>query len=202
MLVVCSNYVSSIKQNLKDYSQHYSQNQSPLPPPTDEKKPALPSEWSFSDTDRITTDHLESTIIESPKTNDNEIKKKLIDSRPPLNHEAFNLVTYKNPANTKMKRHVDEMVKNSTPYLAMRLCPIHKLELSNNLMLSEVTKSKFPFMEKMDEIFSDGIAYDEKIKSSVRKENKVKNINVTNLMEMVKYLKSDEDDDIVSIISD
>jgi len=189
----------TIKQNLKDYSQH----RSPLPPPPiADKKPALPSEWSFSDTDRIFADDIDSTFIESPKINNKKMKDLLIESRPPLHHEAFNLNMHKNPANTKIKRHVDEMVKNGTPYLAMSLCPVYKLELSKNFMLSETTKSKFPFMERTDEIFSDGIAYDEKPKPLVREENKTKTINLTNLMDMINRLELDEDDDIESILNE
>lgn len=123
-------------------------------------------------------------------------------SRPPLQHEAFNLNIHKNPVNTKIKLHVDEMVKNGTPYLAMGLCPVYKLELFKNLKLSETTKSKFPFIERMDEIFSDGIAYDEKPKQFAREENEEKTYNITNLMHMIDRLEIDEDDDIESIISD
>lgn len=198
LLIVCSNYLSTLKQNLKDYSQ----NHSPLPPPIEDKKPALPSEWSFSDTDQIITDEIDSTLIESPKIDNNKIKNLLIESRPPLDHEAFNLDTHKKPINTKMKKHVDEMVKNGTPYLAMHLCPVYKLELSKNLALSDATKSRFPFMEKMDEIFSDGIAYDEKVKSPVKEQNKENPINIKNLMEIINKLELDEDGDIERIINE
>eukprot|EP00102_Acyrthosiphon_pisum_P025170 XP_016662380.1 PREDICTED: uncharacterized protein LOC107884538 [Acyrthosiphon pisum] len=198
LLIVCSNYLSILKQNLKDYSQ----NHSPLPPPIEDKKPALPSEWSFSDTDQIIPDEIDSTLIESPKVDNYKIKKLLIKSRPPLDHEAFNLDTHKKPINTKMKKHVDEMVKNGTPYLAMHLCPVYKLELSKNLVLSDATKSRFPFMEKMDEIFSDGIAYDEKVKSPVKEHNKKNPINIKNLMEIINKLELDEDGDIERIINE
>lgn len=198
LLVVCSNYISTIRQNLKDYSQ----NHSPLPPPTADKKPALPSEWSFGDSDRIIPDEIDCTFIESPKIDNKKIKNVFINSRPPLDHEAFNLDTHKKPANIKMKRHVDEMVRNGTPYLAMRLCPVYKLELSKELMLSEGTKSKFPFVERTDEIFCDGIAYDEKPKSRVVEEIKEKPINITKLMEIINRLELDEDDNIESIISE
>jgi len=198
LIIACSNYLSTLKQNLKDYSQ----NHSPLPPPIEDKKPALPSEWSFSDTDQIITDEIDSTLIESPKTENNKLKNLLIKSRPPLDHEAFNLDTHKKPINPKMKKHVVEMVKNGTPYLAMHLCPVYKLELSKNLVLSDATKSRFPFMEKIDEIFSDGIAYDEKLKSPVKEQNKGKPINIKNLMEVINKLELDEDDDIERIISE
>lgn len=198
MLVVCSNYISTIKQNLKDYSQ----NHSPLPPPIADKMPVLPSEWSFGEADRIIPDEIDCTFIESPKIDNKKIKKLFIDSRPPLDHEAFDLDTHKKPANIKMKRHVDEMVKNGTPYLAMRLCPVYKLELSKDLMLSETTRSKFPFVEKTDEIFCDGIAYDENPKSRVVEEIKEKTINITNLMTIINRLELDEDDDIENIISE
>lgn len=199
-MVVCSNYVLTIKQNLKDY---YSQHHSPLPPPPiTDKKPALPSEWSFSDTDRIDVDEIDNILIESPKINNKKMKDLLIKSRPPLQHEAFNLDMYKRPTNTKIKRHVDEMVKNGTPYLAMSLCPVYKLELSKNLMLSEETKSKFPFLERMDEIFNDGIVYNEKHQSFEGEENKKKTINIKNLMDMINRLEVDENDDIENIISE
>lgn len=126
----------------------------------------------------------------------------MINSRPPLDHEAFKLDTHKKPADTRMKKHVDEMVKNGTPYLAMILCPVYKLELSKNLMLSETTKSKFPFMEKMDEMFSDGIVYDENIRPQVKKEDNVKTINMTHFMDMINKLELDEDDDIENIINE
>lgn len=197
MLIVCSNYILTIKQNLKDYSH----NQSPLPPPVEDKKPALPSEWSFSDTDQITIDESESTLIESPKVDNEEIKNILIESRPLLDHEAFNIDTHKKPANTKMKSYVDEMVKNGTPYLAMCLCPVYKLEISKNLMLSETTKSKFPFIENIDEIFCDGIAYDEKINSHAKDESKEKPINITNFIKTIDQLELNEDDDIENILN-
>lgn len=197
MIIVCSNYLSTIKQNLKDYSQ----NHSPLPPPIEDKKPALPSEWSFSDADKIITDEIDRTFIESPKIDNNKIKKILIESRPPLCHEAFNLDTHKKPVNTKIKKRVDEMVKNGTPYLAMHLCPVYKLELSKNLVLSEATKSKFPFMEKMDEVFCNGIAYDEKVKSPVKEQSKEKPTNIKKLIEIINKMELDEDDDIEKIIS-
>lgn len=197
MIIVCSNYLSTIKQNLKDYSQ----NHSPLPPPIEDKKPALPSEWSFSDTDQIITDEIDCTFLESPKIDNNKIKKLLIKSRPPLDHEAFNLDTHKKPVNIKMKNHVDEMVKNGTPYLAMHLCPVYKLEISKNLVLSDATKSRFPFMEKIDEIFCDGIAYDEKVKLPVKELNKEKPTNIKNLMDIINKLELDEDSDIERIIN-
>lgn len=197
MLIVCSNYIATLKQHFKDTSQ----NHSPLPPPIEDKKPALPSEWSISDTDQISTDAIDSIFIGSPKIDNEKIKKMFIKSRPPLDHEAFNLETYKKPVNTRMKKHVDEMVKNGTPYLAMRLSPVYRLELSKNLKLSEETRSKFPLMEKMDEVFCDGIAYDEKIKSFVKEKNKENPINITNLMEIVNQLELDDDDDVESIIS-
>lgn len=198
MIIACSNYLSTLKQNFKDYSQ----NNSPLPPPIEDKKPALPSEWSFSDTDQIITDEIDSTLIESPKTDNNKLKNLLIKSRPPLDHEAFNLDTHKKPINPKIKKHVDEMVKNGTPYLAMHLCPVYKLELSKNLVLSDATKSRFPFMEKIDETFSDGIAYDEKVKSPVKEQNNGKTINIKNLTEIINKLELDEDDDIERIINE
>lgn len=126
----------------------------------------------------------------------------LINSRPSLDHEAFKLDTHKKPADIKMKKHVDEMVKNGTPYLAMILCPVYKLELSKNLMLSETTKSRFPFMEKIDEMFSDGIVYDENIKSQAKKEDNVKTINMTHFMDVINKLELDEDDDIENIINE
>lgn len=198
MLIVCSNYLSTIKQNLKDYSQ----NHSPLPPPVEDKKPALPSEWSFSDADQITTDEIDSTFIESPKMDNKNIKNLFISSRPIFNNEAFNTDTHKKSANSSMKRHVDEMVKNGTPYLAMSLYPVYKLELSKDLILSESTKYKFPFMEKIDEIFCDGIAYDEQIMTRVRDKNNKKPINITHLMETINQLELNEDDDIERIISE
>ncbi|VVC35692.1 WD40/YVTN repeat-like-containing domain,WD40 repeat,WD40-repeat-containing domain [Cinara cedri] len=197
LLIVCSNYISTIKQNLKDYSQ----NHSPLPPPVEDKKPALPLEWSFSNTDRITIDETDSTLIESPKVDDEEIEYVFIESRPPLDHEAFNIDTLKKPTNTKIKSYVDEMVKNGTPYLAMCLSPVYKLEISKNLMLSETTKSKFPFLEKIDEIFCDGISYDERKKSVVKEKNKGKSINITKLMKIIDQLELNEDDDIASILN-
>jgi len=198
LIIVCSNYLSTIKQNVKDYSQ----NHSPLPPPVEDKKPALPSEWSFSDTDQIIIDEIDSTFIESPKIENDKIKKLLIKSRPPLDHEAFNQDTHKKSINTKMKKHVDEMVKNGTPYLAMHLCPVYKLELSKNLALSDATKSRFPFIEKMDDIFCDGIAYDEQIKSPTKEQNKKKQINIKHLMEIINILELDEDSDIEKMISE
>lgn len=198
LLIVCTNYVSTIKQNLKDYSQH----NSPLPPPIEDKRPALPSEWSFSDTDKFTIDEIDNTYLESPKVDNNNTKNVLIKSRPPLDHEAFYLDTHKKQANSSMKKHVDEMVKNGTPYLAMHTCPVHKIELSKNFKLSEVTKAKFSFMEKIDEIFCDGIAYDDKIMIDVQKNNEEKPINIRNLMHMINELKLDEDDDIESIIKE
>lgn len=198
MLIVCSNYISTIKQNLKDYSQ----NNSPLPPPAEDKKPALPSEWSFSDTDRITIDESENTLIESPRVDNEIIKKIFTESRPPLDHEAFNIDTHKKPANTKMRSYVDEMVKNGTPYLAMRLCPVYKLEISKNLILSETTKYKFPFLEKIDEIFCDGIAYDCKQNNlHIKDESKEKSIKITNLMKFIDQLELNEDKDIESILN-
>lgn len=197
MLIVCSNYISTIKQNLKDYSQ----NNSPLPPPVEDKKPALPSEWSFNDTDRITIDESENTLIESPRVDNVIIKKIFMESRPPLDHKAFNIDTHKKPVNTKMRNYVDEMVKNGTPYLAMCLCPVYKLEISKNLMLSETTISKFPFLEKIDEIFCDGIAYDEQINSHIKDESKEKLIKITNLMKIIDQLELNEDNDIESILN-
>lgn len=197
MLIVCSNYIATLKQHLKDHSQ----NHSPLPPPIEDKKPALPSEWSFSDTDQLSTDEIDNIFIESPKIDNEEIRKLLIKSRPALDHDAFHLETYKKPVNTRMKKHVDEMVKNGTPYLAMRLSPVYRLELSKNFILSEETKSKFPLIEKIDEIFCDGIIYDEQIKLLVKEENKENSINVTNLMKIVNQLELDDVDDIENIIS-
>lgn len=197
MLVVCSNYISTIKQNVKGFSQ----NHSPLPPPVEDKKPALPSEWSFGDTDRINADEIDgSCTVESPKVDNEPIKRLLTKSRPIVDHGAFDLDICKKPANTKMKRQVDEMVKNGTPYLAMHLCPVYKLELSKNFEISETTKTKFPFMEKINDTFCDGIAYDEKLEPRAKKEIKEKPINVTNLMEIVDQLELDEDDDIERII--
>lgn len=198
MLIVCSNYLSTIKQNLKDYSQ----NHSPLPPPVEDKKPALPSEWSFSEADQITIDEIDNIYLESPKIDNKKIKNVFIKSRPPLDNDAFNLDTHKKSANASMKRHVDEMVKNGTPYLAMSLCPVYKLELSKDFILSESTKNKFPIMEKIGEIFCDGIAYDEKIMSQVKDDNKEKPINIINLMEKINQLELNEDDDIESIINE
>jgi hypothetical protein len=196
LLIVCSNYIATLKQNVKNISQ----NHSPLPPPIEDKKPALPSEWSLSDTDQISTDEIDSIFIESPKIENQKIKNLFIKSRPPLDHEAFNLETYKKPVNTRMKNHVDEMVKNGTPYLAMRLSPVYRLEFSKNLILSEETKSKFPLMEKMDEIFCDGIAYDTKINLLEKEENKETPINITNLMEIINQLELDDDDDNIESI--
>lgn len=179
----------------------YSQNNSPLPPPIEDKKPALPSKWSFSDNYRI-TDEIDNAFIDSPKINNKKIKMMLFESRPPLEHEAFNLKTNKKMENIKMKKHVDEMVKNVTPYLAMHLCPVYKLELSKNFMLSETTKSKFPFMEKIGEIFCDGIVYDKKIKSPVKEEKQENTIDINNLMQMIDKLELDEYDNIESILND
>lgn len=198
MLIICSNYLSTIKQNLKDYSQ----NHSPLPPPIEDKKPALPSEWSFNEADQIATDEIDNTYLESPKIDNKKIKNLFLKSRPPLDNDAFNLDTHKKSANANMKKHVDEMVKNGTPYLAMSLYPVYKLELSKDLILSESTKNKFPFMEKIDEIFSDGIAYDEKIMPQAQDENKEKPINITHLMKTINQLELNEDDDIERIINE
>jgi len=129
------------------------------------------------------------------------MRNVFIKSRPSLDHEAFNVDTHKKLANTKIKMYVDEMVKNGTPYLAMHLCPIYQLELSKNFKLSETTKSKFPFIEKMSAIFADGIAYDEKIKSQVKQEIKENPINLTNFMGMINQLELDEDEEIENIIS-
>lgn len=93
------------------------------------------------------------------------------------------------------------MVKNGTPYLAMRLSPVYRLELSKNLILSEATKSKFPLIEKMDEIFRNGIVYDKKINLIGKKIKKETSINITNLMEIINHLELDYDDNIESIIS-
>lgn len=202
LLIVCSNYISTIKQNLKG---HFQNHNSPLPPPIEDKKPALPSKWSFSDNNQIiVTDEIDNDaiIIESPKINNKIIKKLLIESRPPLEHKAFNLNTHKKMENIKMKRYVDEMVKNVTPYLAMHLCPVYKLEFSKNLLLSEAMKSKFPFMEKISEIFCDGIEYDEKIKIPVQEEKQDNPINITNLIQIIDKLEIDEYDNIENILND
>lgn len=188
-----------MKQNLKDFSQNYS----PLPPPIEDKKPALPSKWSFSDVDHIAIDETDTTYtMEPPKVDNPSMKQLLIESRPRVDHEAFDLDTHKKPVNTVMKKHVDEMVKNGTPYLAMHLCPVHKLELSENFTLNEETKSKFPFMEKIEEIFCDGIMYDEKLNLEVKKADKEKPINIKYLMKKINQLELDEDDDIEQILSE
>lgn len=197
LLIVCSNYISTIKQNLKDYSQ----NHSPLPPPIEDKKPALPSKWSFDDNYRI-IDEIDGASIESPKIVNKKIKTTLLETRPPLEHEAFNLETYKKTTNIKIKKYIDEMVKNVTPHLAMHLCPVYKLELSKNFILSETTKYKFPFLEKINEIFSDGIDYDKKIKLHVKEEKQENLINITNLMQIIDQLELDEYDNIENILND
>jgi len=197
--------VSTIKQNLKDYAAR--DRRSPLPPPPKEdgKKPALPSrtEWSSRGADRDVPDG-DDYSQESLQTSDDTTNNQLFaGTRSLLDHEAFDLDTLKKPADAKTMRHVDEMVRNSTPYLAMRLCPVYKLELSKNSMPNKLIESKYPFMEKMDEIlFRDGIAYDEQPGSlATKKGGEKRPINVMRLMETIDRLELDEDDDIESIIN-
>lgn len=207
LLVVCSNYVSTIRQNLKEYAVR--DRRSPLSPPPKEagEKPALPTEWRRSlqiGADRKSPDSC-NCLQESIQTND-DIANNLLFARirPLLDHEAFDLNTLKKPVNGKTKMHVDEMVRNSTPYLAMHLCPVYKLELSKNSMSSITSiKSEFPFLEKINEIFCDGIKYDERPKSRTvtKKDGTEKATDVMSLMETINQLELDEDDDIESIIS-
>lgn len=207
LLVVCSNYVSTIKQNLKDYAAR--DRRSPLPPPPKEdgKKPALSSrpEWSLRGVGRDEAPPDGGDNSQEPlQTSDDDVTNNRLfaGSRSLLDHEAFDLDTLKKPADAKTTRRVDEMVRNSTPYLAMRLCPVYELEPSKNLMPNKPTESKYPFVEKMDEVFRDGVAYDERPKSlTTKKDGKQRRINLMRLMETIDRLELDEDDDIESIIN-
>lgn len=162
LLVVCSNYVATIKQNLSagsgrqiaDHRRRSSppppvEDQSSLPPPIEDQSSLPPSvQWTTDDDD------------------DNGGDEPLTDLPPPLVHcRAFEQDAHKKKstaADGRTKRRADEMVRNGTPYLAMSPCPVYRLRLSRqDVGRSAFRPGLFPLLDRLDEAFCDGIAYDD-----------------------------------------
>ncbi|XP_050538548.1 uncharacterized protein LOC126903982 [Daktulosphaira vitifoliae] len=190
LLVACSNFIAILQLSLKETFQK----RSPLSPPLEEKKPALPSEWSFSDIEFINIEDVNEVHLSSPKINNDSMKKNLIKGRPKLNHVAFCIDPFRKYNNPTMRNYVEEMVKNGTPHLAMHLCSVNKLELSKDLILSETVKAKFPYLNKINDLLNDGVIYDSKLSLPIKKMIPNQVITLEKLMNEINSLEFEDND--------